>query len=79
MTAGGAWSINSSDSDEPRTSIKTSLTIFITCWPGVTDLRTSSPTALTLTLSINSLTTDKATSASSRAVRTSLSAFSTSL
>ena len=78
ITAGGAWSIKSSDWSEPRTSIKTSFTIFITCWPGVTDLKTSSPTALTLTLSINSFTTDNATSASSNADRTSLSALSTS-
>ena len=63
---------------EPRTSINTSLTILITCWPGVTDLNTSSPTALTLTLSINSFTTDKATSASNKADLTSLKASSTS-
>ena len=44
----------------------------------MTDLNTSSPTALILTLSINSLTTDSATSASNKADRTSFNASSTS-
>ena len=55
----------------PSTSIRLSLTILITCCPGVTDRITSWPIALSLTLSTNDLTTSRATSASNNATRTS--------
>ena len=55
-----------------------SCTIFTTNWPGVTDLMTSTPTALAFTLSVKARTTSSATSASSSARRTSRSAASTS-
>ena len=61
-------------SPSPRSFSSSSLIIFTICWPGVTDLMTSSPTHCAFTLSMNSLATLKCTSAESRALRTSSSA-----
>ena len=66
------------DSPGPSVSTRASWTILTTIWPGWTDLRTSWPTALPRTEAMNDLTTGSATSASSRARRTDLSAPSTS-
>ena len=62
----------------PRVSISVSWTIFTTNCPGVTDLITSTPTALAFTFSVKARTTSSATSASKSARRTSRSAASTS-
>ena len=62
----------------PSVSTSTSWTILTTCWPGVTERMTFSPMARGRTLSMKSLTTGSATSASISAVRTSASASSTS-
>ena len=56
-----------------------SCTILITIWPGDILRRTSTPMALILTLAMKSLATGRATSASSRAIRISLIAASTSV
>ena len=64
---------------EPSMATSSSCTILTTIWPGVTDLTTFWPTALAFTLSVNSRTTSSATSASSRARRTSRMASDTSL
>ena len=74
MTAGGCTERLSSPSPAPITLTSSSLTILIKTWPGDRLAATSVPRALTFTLSINSLTTTNATSASSRATRTSRSA-----
>ena len=62
----------------PRTAINSSCTILTTCWPGVTDLVTAWPVARVLTALMKSRATDSDTSASSKAVRTSRRAASTS-
>ena len=62
----------------PSISTRWSLTILMTCWPGATLFSTSAPTAFSRTPATKSLTTGSATSASSRAMRTSRSAASTS-
>ena len=77
MGAGGE-PMESASFSAPRVSTSTSWTILITCWPGVTERITFSPTARGRTLSMNSFTTGSATSASIRAVRTSARAASTS-
>src|SRR5918996_5607322 len=55
----------------PSSSISSSCTTFTTCWAGVSDLRTSWPTAFSRTRSTKPRTTLKLTSASSSATRTS--------
>src|SRR6185436_19463819 len=62
----------------PSVWISWSCTSLTTSWPGVTDLISSTPTALALTCSVKACTTSSATSASSRARRTSRNAASTS-
>src|SRR3954451_11128399 len=54
----------------PISSVSSSETILTTCWPGLSDSSTSCPVARSLTAAVNSLTTLKFTSASSRARRT---------
>ena len=78
MTAGGLTATFSGAASPPSTSTRTSLTILITCWSGRTAFRTSTPTACSRTRDIKVLTTGRATSASSRASRTSRNAASTS-
>ena len=63
---------------EPIRLVSSSLTIFITIWPGVKLLRTSCPIALSVTVLMNCFTTLKLTSASSKAILTSLRAALTS-
>ena len=63
---------------DPSVSISTSDTILTTIWPGVTDFTTPAPTARSRTLSVKPRTTSSATSASSRARRTSRMAADTS-
>src|SRR5437016_5518179 len=55
----------------PRSSTSSSWTTLTTCWAGVSDLRTSWPTAFSRTRSTKARTTLKLTSASRRATRTS--------
>ncbi len=76
----GAGAFNSSGTapSPPSSSIITSLTIFTTCWPGVTESSTSEASARCRTLPMKSRTTGRATSESSRASRTSRSASPTS-
>ena len=71
-------SFASSPSPPLSISTRASWTILTTCWPGVTERKTSEPTARWRTLSMNDLTTGNATSASSSATRTSRSAALTS-
>ena len=63
---------------DPISAVISSLTILMTICPGLSPLRTSSPTALSCTEETNCLTTLKFTSASSKAILTSLSAAFTS-
>lgn len=53
----------------PRISTSSSLTILTICWVGLSALESSSPWQRSLMAATNSLTTDKLTSASSRAMR----------
>ena len=78
ITAGGVVFRLRGISSGPSISTSASLTILMTICPGVTDLRTSLPTAFSLTTVIKDLITDKATSASIKASRTSRKAVSTS-
>src|SRR3989442_14647756 len=55
----------------PRSPTSSSWTTLTTCWAGVSDLRTSWPTAFSRTRSTKARTTLKLTSASRRATRTS--------
>src|SRR4051812_36360145 len=71
MVVGGRGEKARRESEEPRSSVSSSCTIFTTCCPGVRLFRTSSPSARSRTCATNSLTTPKLTSASSRARRTS--------
>ena len=71
MTAGGLTSMFSLAVSEPSVSMRASLTILTTIWPGVTERSTCWPTACSVALSTNSRTTGSATSASSSATRTS--------
>ena len=56
-------------------AVSSSWTIFTTCWPGVRLLRTSCPSARSLTDAVKSRATSRFTSASSRARRISRIAF----
>ena len=78
MTAGGATSTIKGLASPPSMSTRPSLTILITCWSGRTDFRTAAPTAFSRMLSIKVFTTGSATSASSKARRTSRKAAFTS-
>src|SRR5258708_14875485 len=62
----------------PRSATSSSLTILTMCWPGVSDSRTSAPTARSRMRSTKARATLKLTSASSSAMRTSRSPASTS-
>ena len=55
----------------PMRAISSSLTILMTCCAGLRDLRISCPTAFSLTLLMKSLATNRLTSASKSATRTS--------
>src|SRR4051812_31815893 len=55
----------------PISAVSSSLTILTTCWPGLSCLETSIPSARSLTVDVNCLTTLKLTSASSSASRIS--------
>ncbi len=55
----------------PINAVSSSLTILTTCWPGLSCLVTSIPSARSLTELVNCLTTLKLTSASSSARRIS--------
>ena len=70
-TAGGCAARSREALDSPITLISSSLTILTRTWPGVRLFSTSSPSAFSLTRSTKALTTGSATSASSRAMRTS--------
>src|SRR5690606_35400296 len=59
---------------EPITAASSSRTTLIRAWPGVSDFSTSWPTARTLIRCTSACTTGRATSASSRAMRTSRTA-----
>src|SRR5512146_2102361 len=71
IVVGGRGEKARRESEEPRSSVSSSWTIFTTSWPGVRLFRTVSPSARSRTWATNSLTTPKLTSASSRARRTS--------
>ena len=72
MIATGAGALRSiACVSPPSVSTSASWTILTTIWPGVTDLTTAAPTALVRVRSMNERTTSSATSASSRARRTS--------
>src|SRR5262245_7635816 len=77
MIVGGWVAMASRCPDPPSSSTSSSRTTFTTCWPGVSDLRTSWPMALSRTRSTKPLTTLKLTSASRRARRTSRRASTT--
>src|SRR6201999_2469548 len=55
----------------PISAVSSSLTILTTCWPGLSCLAISSPSARSLTVDVNCLTTLKLTSASRSASRIS--------
>ncbi len=63
----------------PSSTVISSWTSFTTCWPGLTDLSCSTPTARSCTRSTKPRVTSKLTSASSRCRRISRSASVTSL
>ena len=71
MTVGGCDAIARRCPEPPSSSTSSSRTTLTTCCPGVSDVSTSCPTALTRTRSMKPLTTLKLTSASRRATRTS--------
>ncbi len=80
ITAGGATlRFRPSGSSPPSMSTRPSWTILTTCSDGLTARITVSPAASSRALAMKSLTTGRATSASSRARRTSRRASSTSL
>ena len=78
ITAGGVTARSSSAVSAPSVSTRASWTILTTIWPGVTERSTSWPTAFSVTWSTKSRATGSATSASSRATRTSRIAARTS-
>ena len=71
ITAGGLTLRSSSAVSEPSVSTSASWTILTTICPGVTERSTSWPTAFSVTWSTKSRATGSATSASSKATRTS--------
>ena len=78
ITAGGLVAIFNGAASPPSISTSASCTILMTCWSGRTDRKLATPTASVRSFSIKLLTTGKATSASSKARRTSRNAASTS-
>src|SRR5437870_10200614 len=74
MTVGGCDAIVSRCPLPPSNSTSSPCTTFTTCCAGVSDVRTSWPTALSFTRSMKARTTLKLTSASRSATRTSRSA-----
>ncbi len=74
----GAGPCRSSLPGSPRVAISSSWTILMTCWAGLSDFDTSAPMARSRTRSRKLLTTEKCTSASRSARRTSFRATSTS-
>ena len=73
ITAGGCVFSASGTLASPIKATNSSLTILTNTWPGVRLLMTSSPCAASRTRLIKLFTTGKATSASSKAMRTSRS------
>src|SRR4051812_27885707 len=71
MTVGGRGENVIPADCPPINEVSSSLTILITCWPGLSCLVTSIPSARSLTAFVNCLTTLKLTSASSSASRIS--------
>src|SRR5262245_53060585 len=74
MTVGGCGAAARRWPLPPRSSTSSVWTTFTTCWAGVSDVKTSCPTAFSFTRSMKARTTLKLTSASSSATRTSRSA-----
>src|SRR4029077_9302081 len=74
MTVGGWGAVARRCPLPPSSSTSSAWTTFPTCCAGVSDVRTSCPTALSFTRSMKARTTLKLTSASSSATRTSRSA-----
>ena len=71
MTVGGFFANRSRRVSPPRIATSSSLTILTICWAGFSAWLTSAPRARSLTAATNSLTTGRATSASSSAIRIS--------
>ena len=71
MTVGPDLANRSRRVSPPRMLTSSSLTILTICWAGFSASLTSSPRARSLTAATNSLTTGRATSASSSAIRIS--------
>ncbi len=71
MTVGGVLANRSRRVSPPRMATSSSLTILTTCWAGFSAWLTSAPRARSLTAATNCLTTGRATSASSSAIRIS--------
>ena len=71
ITVGGFLANRSRRVSPPRIATSSSLTILMTCWAGFSAWLTSAPRARSLTAATKSLTTGRATSASSRARRIS--------
>ena len=71
IMAGGTAAKSKPTLPRPISSVSSSLTTSITAWPGVRLCSTSRPLARAFTFAIKSFTTGRATSASSRAIRTS--------
>ena len=70
ITVGPFLANTRSRPEPPMSWVSSSSTIFTTCWPGFSDSSTSAPSARSFTAAVNSFTTLKFTSASSRARRT---------
>ena len=71
ITVGGTLANRSLRASPPRIAMSSSWTILMTCWAGLSAAETSSDDARSLTRAMNSRTTGRATSASSRAMRIS--------
>ena len=71
ITVGGRGEKLSPAEAPPISEVSSSLTILTTCWPGLSWRWTSIPSARSLTVLVNCLTTLKLTSASSSARRIS--------
>ena len=73
ITAGGWAARLMSDTPSPMVAASSRLTTLTSTWPGVSEPTTSWPSAFSFTRAMKSRTTGSATSASSRAMRTSRS------
>ena len=71
ITVGGCLANRMPRVSPPRMPTSSSLTILTTCWAGLRASLTSAPSARSRTACVNSLTTGRATSASSSAIRMS--------